>query len=218
MNSQVRDISLWKGQFTHILCLIILLTTAFYSWRIVGKPSPVLFWFAILVPVVHQAYVWITWRLELKYSLISKKFGFRLYLIGFFALFLSRFVSLVLIGWADEGSLGLDPEQRVFLTLGLLVPGLYAMYSVKRYFGLSRAAGADHFESKYQSMPAVKKGIFRFTSNGMYLYAFLLFWAIATSFSSNAALIVAFFSHIYIWVHHYCTERPDMETIYGNSI
>jgi len=51
----------------------------------------------------------------------------------------------------------------------------------------------------------------------MYVYAFLLFWAIGLIFSSKAALVIALFSHIYIWVHYYSTERPDMEYIYGVS-
>lgn len=89
--------------------------------------------------------------------------------------------------------------------------GIYAMYSVKRYFGMARAAGADHFDTRYRNMPLEKRGIFRFTSNGMYLYAFFLFWAIAVCFNSSAALAVAAFSHIYIWVHFYTTEKPDME-------
>ena len=32
--------------------------------------------------------------------------------------------------------------------------------------------------------------------------------------ASWAALVVAFFSHAYIWVHYLCTERPDMRLIY----
>jgi len=165
----------------------------------------------------NTAFVWLAWRLELKYSLISKIFGFQVFLIVFFTLFLFRFISLALLGWADKGSLGIDPELRLFLIVICLIPGLYAMYSVKRYFGLKRAAGADHFEVKYQTMALVTKGIFQFTSHGMYVYAFLLFWAIAVYFSSITALIVALFSHIYIWVHFYCTERPDMHYIYSAS-
>ena len=153
----------------------------------------------------------------IKISFISKIFGFQVFLIVFFVLFLFRFISLALLGSADKGSLGIYPELRLFLILISLVPGLYAMYSVKRYFGLKRAAGGDHFEVKYQTMALATKGIFQFTSNGMYVYAFLLFWAIAVYFSSIMALIVALFSHIYIWVHFYCTERPDMEYIYGAS-
>ena len=86
--------------------------------------------------------------------------------------------------------------------------------SVQRQFGMQRAAGADHFDSRYREMPLVEKGIFRFTSNGMYLFGFFLFWAVAVGFNSAAALVVAAFSHLYIWVHFYATEKPDMEFIY----
>jgi protein-S-isoprenylcysteine O-methyltransferase Ste14 len=80
-----------------------------------------------------------------------------------------------------------------------------------------RASGADHFDPKYRELPLVKEGIFRFTDNGMYIYAFLLFWAIATGFNSAAALIVAAFSHVYIWVHFYATEKPDMGFLYPSA-
>ena len=49
----------------------------------------------------------------------------------------------------------------------------------------------------------------------MYWYAFLLFWAIAVGFKSSAALTVAAFSHLYIWVHFHATEKPDMNYLYG---
>jgi len=215
MNTLPRDLTLWKGQLTHITCLLGLLVFVWSGWGLVEKPFPALFWVAIIVPVVHQVFVWFTWRLELKYATISRTIGFQMYLVLFFVLFLARFISLALLAWVDRGSLGLAIELRGVITLAVLLPGLYAMYSVKKYFGLARAAGADHFDTKYKTMPFIKKGIFRFTSNGMYLYAFLLFWAVAMGFNSIAALIVAFFSHAYIWVHYFCTEQPDMEFIYG---
>ena len=217
MKSHMRDINIWEGQIVHVVCLSVLLFISWYSWHIFGEPFPTLFWFAVSVPVVHQVFVWLAWRLELKYSLISKIFGFQVFLLAFFALFLFRFISLTLLGSADKGSLEIYPGLRLLLLFICLVPGLYAMCSVKRYFGLRRAAGGDHFEVKYQAMPLVTKGIFKFSGNGMYVYAFLLFWAIAIYFSSITALLVALFSHLYIWVHFYSTERPDMEYIYGVS-
>jgi len=215
MNSEKRDISFWHGQFMHAISLLLLLVLAWLCWQIIGTPVPTLFWLAITVPVAHQIFVWLAWRSELKYSLVSARLGFKFFLLIFFALFLARFVSLGYLAWADRGSVGLGINISVLLAILLLIPGLYAMYSVRTYFGLARAAGADHFYETYRSMPLVKEGIFRYTSNGMYLYAFLLFWAIAVGFGSSSALIVALFSHIYIWVHYYCTERPDMEYIYG---
>ena len=105
---------------------------------------------------------------------------------------------------------------KIFLvTILLALLGVYAMYSVKQYFGMERAAGADHFDPRYRGVRFVTGGIFRFTSNGMYVYAFLLFWAIAVGFNSIGALTVAAFSHAYIWVHFYATEKPDMDFLYA---
>ena len=101
------------------------------------------------------------------------------------------------------------------ITTFLALLGPYTMYSVKRYFGMARAAGADHFDPRYRDMPLVKEGIFRFTSNGMYLYGFLLFWAIVIVFNSIAALTVAAFSHTYIWVPFYATGKLDMDFLYS---
>ena len=117
----------------------------------------------------------------------------------------------------DRGSLHLQIFPRIVVTAILGMVGVYAMYSVMRFFGLARAAGADHFDSRYRNMPFVREGIFRFTSNGMYVYAFLLFWAIAVGFNSTAALTVAAFSYAYIWVHFYATEKPDMDFLYSSA-
>ncbi|MFW5850458.1 MAG: methyltransferase [Spirochaetota bacterium] len=74
----------------------------------------------------------------------------------------------------------------------------------------------DHFRRRYREMPLVTQGVFRFSSNAMYGYAFLLLWAIALITRSHAALAAALFQHTYIWVHRYCTEEPDMPLLlYG---
>jgi hypothetical protein len=156
------------------------------------------------------------WRLELLSSATSKTIGFAGYVACFFLLFGGRFISLFTLAWMDRDSLHLQILPRIILTGIFAVLGVYAMYSVMRFFGMARAAGADHFDPKYRKMPSVREGVFRFTSNGMYLYAFLLFWAIAVGFNSSAALTVAAFSHAYIWVHFYSTEKPDMEYLYSS--
>ncbi len=134
----------------------------------------------------------------------------------FFLLFGGRFVSLFSLAWVDRGSLHLSMLPRTLITGTLAALGIYAMYSVSRYFGMARAAGADHFSARYRDMPLVRQGIFRFTDNGMYLYAFLLFWAVAIGLNSLAALVVAAYSHAYIWIHFYATEKPDMLYIYSS--
>ena len=198
----------------HLGCLAVLLALVQVTWDYLGRPFPAVFWCAVALPVVHQIFVWLAWRLELRSSTTSRTIGFRGYLFLFFLLFGGRFVALLVLAWMDRGSLGLPPAPRAALTTLLVIPGVYAMYSVQRQFGMQRAAGADHFDSRYREMPLVEKGIFRFTSNGMYLFGFFLFWAVAVGFNSAAALVVAAFSHLYIWVHFYATEKPDMEFIY----
>lgn len=210
--------TLWQGQILHLASLFLLLMVITFVWSQIGKPSPTEFWIAVAIPILHQVWVWVNWRLELRSSAISRSFGFQAFLWVFFSLFAARFLTLMWLAIQDHGSLGLSSSALMLVTLILLIPGLYSMISVKLYFGMSRAAGGDHFNERYRAMPLVRKGIFRYTENGMYVYAFLLFWAIATSFNSVAALLVAAFSHAYIWVHYFATEKLDMDYLYGPRI
>ena len=83
-----------------------------------------------------------------------------------------------------------------------------------RYFGHARAFGADHFDESYRGAPLERRGVFRFTSNAMYVFGLLVLWLPGLLLSSMAALSVALFHHLYIWVHYHCTEKPDMIRIY----
>ncbi len=208
-------LSIWTGQKLHFTGLCFLLLLTFLFWQHLESPSTMAFWLAVCIPIVHQLYVWLCWRLELNNSLISRTIGFPVYLVLFFVLFSGRFISLFYLAWQDQHSLPLSLSVQVLASLLCVLPGGYTMYSVHRYFGMVRASGADHFDPKYRAMPFVKQGMFRFTNNAMYLYAFLLFWAVAIGFSSSAALLVAAFSHAYIWLHYFCTEKPDIKYIYG---
>lgn len=209
--------SIWVGQWLHFACLAPLLALAWVAWKYLGEPFAVAFWIAIAIPIVHQVLVWLAWRLELRSSTISKTIGFRKYLVFFFILLSGRFISLLALAWMDIGSLKLPILPRAIATTILGLIWIYTAYSVRRYFGLARAAGADHFEPSYRDIPFVKEGIFRFTNNGMYLFGFSLFWAISIGFNSIAALIVTAFSHAYIWVHFCATEKPDMGFMYSSA-
>lgn len=166
------------GQLLHFGSLAAMLILVWFGWKSAGRAFPIAFWMAVAIPVAHQIFVWLGWRLELQSNSTSRTIGFRGYLFVFFLLFAGRFLSLIALAWLDRGSLGFGAFPQYLLAVVFGVTGLYAAYSVVRYFGFARAAGADHFESQYRKMPLVTKGIFRFTTNGMYLYAFLLLWAI----------------------------------------
>jgi len=92
----------------------------------------------------------------------------------------------------------------------------YLFYSVRTYFGFNRAYGIDHFDESYRHLPFVREGIFKYTSNAMYTFGFLVLWVPGLIFFSKAALLAACFNHVYIWVHYYTTELPDIRYIYGS--
>lgn len=217
VNTDPRAPGLWTGQGLHSCGLAALLAMTWLGWSRLGEPVAPAFWIAVAVPIVHQVFVWLAWRLELRSGATSRTIGFTGYVASFFVLFGGRFVALVALAWFDRGSMGITLLPRAVVTAMLLLPGLYAMISVMRYFGMQRAAGADHFDPKFRQLPLVTRGIFRFTNNGMYVYAFMLFWAVGVGFDSSAALLVAAFSHAYIWVHFFATEQPDMRFIYEGS-
>ena len=88
------------------------------------------------------------------------------------------------------------------------------MYSIKRFFGFARAAGIDHFDSEYRNRPLVREGVFRWTSNAMYVFAIQSLWLFGILAASKLALVAAPFQAIYVWVHSYGTAKPDMAFIY----
>lgn len=173
---------------------------------------------AILSPIVHQIYVLICWRFELFYKGLSKVFGsqaFSLYKIGFAILIFSRILTITLLAISNAHSLKINPILALVIAGLLFIPSAYLFYSVKKYFGMDRAFGIDHFQpNALKNEPFVKKGIFKYTFNGMYIYGFLILWIPGFLLQSKAALLVALFNHIYIWVHYYFTELPDIKTIY----
>ena len=84
---------------------------------------------------------------------------------------------------------------------------------------MDRAFGIDHFEpNKFVNSQFEKRGIFKYTTNGMYIYGFMILWVIALLFKSEGALLVACFNHVYIWAHYFFTELPDIRRIYKNRV
>lgn len=180
-------------------------------------------WFiaAVLIPIIHQFYVLIFWRSELYYQSISKLFGkngFKIYKVGFAFLILSRPVLITLLSIANAFTISINPVFSYLLSIILLIPAIYLFYSVSAYFGIDRAMGIDHFNpKKYKNVPFIKKGIFKYTNNGMYIYGFFILWIPGFLLLSKAALLLALFNHIYIWVHYYFTELPDIRIIYNKT-
>ena len=185
-----------------------------------GISTQAWFWLAVVIPVVHQAYVWLVWRLELYRQVFTERWGvrraFRLYAIGFSILFVGRLIAIIFLAVSSRDTLGISPVIPYALAAVITPLVGYLFYSVKRYFTMERAYGIDHFDKHYNE-PFVKKGIFRYTDNGMYVFGLMILYLPGLLLLSESALWVALFNHLFIWAHYYFTERPDMVVIYGTA-
>lgn len=175
---------------------------------------------SIFLAVVHQVIVAIVFRLELYKGLMTQLFHERAltyWTILFLPLLIARPISILIVGWIDPTPI--SGFRTLELTVGILLIllAVVTMHSVIKYFTIRRAVGADHFDDEVIAMPFVREGMFKFTSNAMYGFVFLGLWGIALAFGSWNALVVAFFQHVYIWVHMILTEQPDMNRIYGEE-
>lgn len=219
---------IFEKQWLHAFALVLLLFGARQAFTLEGMSSGDFcgigtsqwFWAAIGFAVAHQVFVWFCWRIQLYGRWLDNAFGklsFPAYASVFFMLGSFRVAAVFALAISNRDTLLMDIAILRMLAVILLIPAIYLLYSVIRYFGFTRALGADHFDEKYRMLPLVRRGIFRFTDNGMYTYGFLFLWAIALWYASTAALCAALFNHLYIWVHYFATELPDMKRIYGDT-
>jgi len=218
---------MWHGQFRHALLLAALLPGAWFvaapslgngGWLGVSDTH----WFvtALAVPIVQQVAVAVLWRGQLCHGWLTRAFGdpgFVVWGVIFFPLLIARPLLIIAVGVADSGTLEIPAAVGIGVGTVFLVPAIWTMHSVKKYFGFARALGGDHFFERYRTMPMVREGAFKHSSNAMYTFVFIGLWGWALIFRSQAALAVALFQHAYIWVHWYCTEQPDGVVLYGAS-
>jgi len=215
----------FKRQIWHFLSAPVLALISFSlagealcdgSW--LGIRDTTWFWLAIALVVLQQLGVWLVFRSQLGWASLTRLFGkadLTVWAIFFIPLLLARPVVLFALAMSDQASSALPRVAGVLIGILLLVPTIYTLWSVGHYFGLARALGGDHFRTKYREMPMVRDGAFRWSDNAMYSFAFLGLWAIAFLTGSQAALSLALFQHVFVWLHYFCTEKPDMELIYG---
>jgi len=217
---------IFAHQIEHLVCLSLLLaglyglsrTAGFLDGQLLGLDTGTWVVLAVSNAIAHQVFVWFCWRTELYAGLPTRWFGaaaFPIYATLFSVLILCRPVLVTAVAVSNAGSF--DASRALALSLAgvCTVLAAYVGYSVRRYFGFLRAFGIDHFDTRYRTIPLVRSGIFRWVSNPMYVFGLLLLWVPGLVAQSSAALGVALFSHAYIWVHYFFTERPDMREIYG---
>ena len=220
---------IFEHQIWHLFSLIFLViaiklyvsgNTGILDGSVWGISTNSWFWLAISIPIIHQIYVWLVWRFELYLRVFSKQFGakqaFNIYAVEFSFLFISRLIAIIFLAISSKNTLHLRPIIAYVFAVLITPLVIYLFYSVKKYFTIERAYGIDHLDKNYNE-PYVKKGIFKYTDNGMYVFGLMILYLPGLLFLSEAALLVALFNHVYIWAHYYFTERPDMVVIYGNA-
>ncbi|MGI9546025.1 MAG: methyltransferase [Flavobacteriaceae bacterium] len=220
----------FQQQLWHFLILIALLAAVCYCvemddtllrGELWGISTGTWLVISLLAPILHQIYVLIFWRLELHYKTVTLNLGthaFRLFKLGFAILILARPVSIICLAVSNAWTLDINPVVSYIVSGILFLPAVYLFYSIRRYFGIDRAFGIDHFEpEKYRNEIMIREGIFKYSGNAMYVYGFLALWIPGILLQSKAALLLALFNHLYIWVHFYFTELPDMKIIYGKE-
>jgi hypothetical protein len=219
---------MFERQGWHLISLLVLLAFVVFLGQgavmegsFLGVTTRVWLWIAIAIPVAHQIIIGLLWRGQLYHGWMTRWFGeydFLVFKVIFTVLFVARPIAIILLAIANRNTLPLEPLVAYVLAALLFIPFAFTMYSVLRYFGLDRAFGEDHFDPQaYRDRPFVREGMFRYTDNAMYKFAFLILWVIAIALLSQAALLAAAFSHLYIWVHYYFTELPDMRQIYRKA-
>jgi len=218
---------IFEGQALHAILLAVLLAVCIWLSRFDAVGAGALwglgargwFWVALALPVVHQSYVWFVWRTELHAGLMTRWLGapaFTIYAAGFAVLGLARVASVFVLAAANAGTAGLDPTIGRVLAVIALLPALYLFYSVRRYFSFRRAFGIDHFDpAAARALPFERRGIFRWTPNAMYVFGPAILLAAVLPCASAAGLAATAFNAACLWVHYFCTERPDLRTIHG---
>eukprot|EP01084_Bolivina_argentea_P246364 412313_1 len=209
-------------QLHHIIGSFITSSIAFYFMdKNFPDCSIFLLFIGLAASSLWRFYVMICWRTELYSRSLTNIFGsttiaFMVYRIGFFVFGISTFISVIIIAFSSPNTIYIPEYLRYALLIFCTVSGFCVVHSVVMYFGLSRATGFDHFYvKKAQKMPLVKEGIYKYVSNAQYKLGVLHFFVPGLYFQSKNSLLAALSHYVCVWMHYYCTEKPDMEYIYS---
>jgi protein-S-isoprenylcysteine O-methyltransferase Ste14 len=180
-------------------------------------------WYVIALglAMTQQFYLWFAWRSELHHQWMTKtlgRFAFEIHALIFATLTLLRLSGLVLLSFSNRGTSELPQISYWPIVLMFTFLALVTLDQVQRYFSLRRALGADHFwPEEYRRLGIERRGIFRHLDNPMYTFGALFLWLPGLILESQAGILAAALQHLYLWIHLYTVEIPDMRRIYGAS-
>ncbi len=209
---------MWQRQPLHLLLAALVCGLTAVAWP---QATP-LFWGTVAVALLHHAWVALWWRSELHGKRVTGRFGyplgFRIYAVGFAIIALCRISVVWLLAWKEPGDLGVPQALQAPVAGASLLLFATLMASVKLTFGMQRAFGLDHWEpQRCIDMGFVRRGLHRLTPNAMYTFAPSVLLVSVFWWDSRSALVASLANWALLWVHYYCTEKPDMARIYGAS-
>lgn len=168
-----------------------------------------------IIHLAHVIFIWIGWRFELHLKLLTRIFkrqALPIFSLIYQLMVLARLISILWLSILTMSSVQFAPMFHlisVLVTLGVI---FVAFYSIVKYFGIERSAGGDHFHEKFRYLE--KRGLFRYFDNVMYVFGSLGFILPGLIFQSGPGLVCGWYHYLGIWLHYFCTEKPDMKIIY----
>lgn len=175
-------------------------------------------WISWIFAGIFQFWISFFWRFELYGGHVSRKmgpFGFQLYRAGYVVFGLLRFIPLVPIALTSPHTLNLPAWFSIPFLVVTIPLSLWGVYCAAVYFGITRASGIDHFDPAWSRHNLEKRGIYKYVPNVMYTVVLLAIYHPGVVWQSAPALIGGGVHHAFVWIHYFCTEKPDMQEIYG---
>lgn len=178
-------------------------------------------WFSWIFAGIFQFWIALFWRLELYGGRISARLGrvgFPLYRAGYVLFALLRLLPIIPIALSSRDTASVPAwVSLTFLTITIPL-SLWGLYYATVYFGITRASGVDHFDAAYRGANLEKRGIYKYIPNVMYTVVLLALYHPGLVWQSAPGLVAAAAHHSFVWVHYFCTEKPDVQEIYGHGV
>ncbi|GMH41032.1 hypothetical protein BSKO_08942 [Bryopsis sp. KO-2023] len=229
------SVPFWTGQAPHFLGVVALAASALALARsgdalsaerllepLIGTSGCDWFRLGLLIPILHQMMVVISWRVQLNYKSLTRAFGKQGGQVVFFTCFtafaVARFVVTVTASIRTSGVLWKQGAAAYAAAAVVAVPFVYVLHSVFKYLGFQRLAGVDHFDPEYyRKQDVVNEGAFKHLKNPIYTLGVLglLIPGIATGSLEGIAL--GLYQYLALWVLYFSIERVDMAAIYKNT-
>ncbi len=221
--------NIFEKQEWHFVLLALLVVSinailaffpVYFTGQFWGLHAKTWLWIGVIAAILQQLYVMIIWRTQLETAWITTTLpplGYIAYYIDYAMMLTARLGAIALAAAANRDVLLIPDQARWITVLAPGIPAAWLVHSIIKYYGFKRLAGADRFETAYRDLSWTRKGIFRLVPNAIYICGPLGLYIPGILLASPASLLLALFNHIYLWIHYYCTELPDIKRIYGSG-